>query len=88
MQLLARAEQQSKEMFALMKRDFESNESDKSQKIKGKEQTVYTHFFLILVNFHYHLIIKFDSSFSFMCYQKYFLTAKDCNQLLKWLEEM
>ena len=45
MQLLARAEQQSKEMFALMKRDFESNESDKSQKIKGKEQTVCTHSF-------------------------------------------
>ena len=51
MQLLARAEQQSKEMPALMKRDFESNESDKSPKIKGKEQTVYTHFFEFLLIF-------------------------------------
>ena len=30
---------------------FESNESDKSPKIKGKEQTVYTHFFEFLLIF-------------------------------------
>ena len=80
MQLLARAEQQSKK---IMKNDFESNESDKSQKIK---RPIAYSFFIILVYFHNRLIIKFDSSFSFVCYQKYVLTPKDRKLLLKWLE--
>ena len=39
MQQLARAEQQSKEMSALMRKDSELNESKKSQKIKELEKS-------------------------------------------------
>lgn len=39
MQQLARAEQNGKEMSALMKKDFELSEGEKSQKIKDMEKS-------------------------------------------------
>lgn len=39
MQQLARAEQQGKEMSALMKKDLELSEGEKSQKIKDMEKS-------------------------------------------------
>ena len=39
MQQLARAEQHGKEMSALMKKDFELSEGEKSQKIKDMEKS-------------------------------------------------
>lgn len=39
MQQLARAEQHGKEMSALMKKDFELSEGEKSQKIKEMEKS-------------------------------------------------
>lgn len=39
MQQLARAEQHAKEMSAVMKKDFELSEGEKSQKIKDMEKS-------------------------------------------------